>query len=305
MFGLNLLLELRLKDGGVGLGRGAFPLACLNAFLQIESLFVGQLVSLDLSCLLVCECHIEFGNLRLDIRRLFCRLLVLLRQFQFLDFNFGLCLLERSSRCLDLLVKVSDLGGEEALGIRPRGELRLEAIDMIDKYLGSFLSLGELCLEFADTVVACCRGCSSGRSRVRPHHRRRRRIHHDRRLVALVGVRHGGHDTQRVAILGRTRDGIVCGSFLKGANVNVAVGMGGLLGQDHRRASLAILDVDTLGVRHEEEADDVFVTPVAEGQVEREHALIVLACCALREGVEKRRDGPLRGAEDDRGVERQ
>mmetsp|Transcript_11798 Transcript_11798/g.21806 ORF Transcript_11798/g.21806 Transcript_11798/m.21806 type:complete len:246 (-) Transcript_11798:486-1223(-) len=130
-------------------------------------------------------------------------------------------------------------------------------------------------------------------------------------VVRRRGAGHGGNllhgRSGRVhdAILGGIGNGVVRWTAFESPNVQFAVGVLGLLGQDHGGTSLAILHVDTLGVGHEEQVDDALVAPVSEGEVEGQHALIVLACRTLREREQQRRDSTFRRAEDDGSMEGQ
>ena len=74
-------------------------------------------------------------------------------------------------------------------------------------------------------------------------------------------------------------------------------------GQHHGGPSLAILDVDAVWMRHQQQLDGLGGRTVAKGQVEGQHPLIVGRGGPQRVGAEEGRDDVRGGAEDDRRVE--
>mmetsp|Transcript_17968 Transcript_17968/g.36592 ORF Transcript_17968/g.36592 Transcript_17968/m.36592 type:complete len:472 (+) Transcript_17968:409-1824(+) len=313
VLGLDLLLELGLQHGRVGLmgGRLAFRLG--DPIFEIVSLLVGEFVDFLLDFVLLVQGDFVFGRFRLGGLGAFFERGVGFFEFGVDGLEVGFGFFHLLGGMGELLVEVGDFGGEESLGVGPGGELRFEGVDVVDEDLGCFLRLGEFGLQFLDFLgVFDLEGFEAefgrfefveiGFGKV---------VVGGEVALAVLGrvIGHQGHGARGVVVRsgvflgGRVGDGVVGGSPFEGADVSVAIGVAALLGQHHGNAALAILHFHALGVGHEEEIDHLFLAAVAEGEMEGQHALIVLAGRSLREGHQEGAHGLLRGLEDDGGVE--
>mmetsp|Transcript_7648 Transcript_7648/g.13500 ORF Transcript_7648/g.13500 Transcript_7648/m.13500 type:complete len:223 (+) Transcript_7648:387-1055(+) len=135
LFRLNLLFELSLKHSRVGLGSSTVSLTNLNTLLQVKTFFVGKLVALQLGLFLVGQGNLELGHFILALLGTFVSLFILLLHLFVLRLNLRRGSLKLGIGLLELRVKVGNLRGQEALGIRAAGKLGLQGIDMINKHL--------------------------------------------------------------------------------------------------------------------------------------------------------------------------